>query len=85
MADPDEAVRAIRRRLAERTGRHESEIAAHTRDIGMALLALFEEEGWDTSAYTELGLEDGGSGANSNAVDKTLYEMDDDERMESGF
>ncbi|UVS77344.1 hypothetical protein Actkin_01053 [Actinokineospora sp. UTMC 2448] len=51
----------------------------------MALLALFEEEGWDTSAYERLGLEDGGSGANSEAVGKTLYEMDDDERMDSDF
>lgn len=85
VADPEEATKAIRTRIAERTGRSADDIAAHTRDISMAILTLFEVEGWDTSVYEDIGLEDSGSGANSENVDKTLYEMDDDERMESDF
>lgn len=65
--------------------RYSPEAAAeHTPDAERALMSLFELDG-ELPEYKKSVLKDAGSGFTVAPIEKTLYDMDADERMESGF
>ncbi|OLF12516.1 hypothetical protein [Actinophytocola xanthii] len=74
----------VRKRLAAERGYDPEAVDQHTRNVEQALLALFELDSWPAD-YAKAGLVGAGSGGNVERVDRTLFEMTDDERADSGF
>jgi hypothetical protein len=78
--DPDALVAYARQRLAsaqpELTDEQLEEYCDHPIT---ALSELNELDGWDTDAYDEYGIQSGGSGLRAEQVNKTLWELSDED------
>lgn len=60
-------------------------IDEHAGNAVSAVGELFEIDGWDTTRYENVGLEEAGKGSHWGMTEKTLWEMNFDERDEAGF
>lgn len=84
VADEQAFIEYVRERLMADRGYSLNAAEEHTPDAERALMSLFELDG-EMPEYKTSILKDAGSGFTVAPVEKTLYDMDDDERMESGF
>lgn len=82
--DENKFVAYAKQRLTELE--HDSPyIEEHAGNAVSAVGELFEIDGWDTARYEDVGLEQAGKGSHWGTIEKTLWEMDYDERNEAGF